>query len=769
MLPINYSEFRSELESGGLCPDEIFADGKIHRCGTAGKELAKDGAYTLHEEGFGWWKNYRTGQSGTWKQKGGNGFSLEQKKDIQLKMKQRKMEAHERAELAAGKAQSIWTKAPDCTEHPYLNAKGVKPCSGLKVINSDRLVVPVQNWDGKIISLQFISAEGEKRFLGGAKVAGGFFHIHGTGDLAYIVEGLATGLSVSEATGANVFCAFDCGNLKSVAQDVHSRHPECRIVLAGDNDCRTKGNPGLTKGREAAHAAGGKLALPSFPLGSVGTDFNDLAMIAGLDEVRRQLAEAQVVIATSPQASQTEAEIIDEELAKLTSPWPTLPPQALIGLAGEFVRLATENSEADPAAVLATFLVRFGIECGPASYFAVGDTRHYPRLFVVVIGNSSKARKGTSSTPVNRLFERVLDDYLPAMTSPGPLSTGEGLICKVRDPRQEWHVDRKSGEGAWVVIDPGENNKRLFVIDEEFASALKCIRREGNTLSTILRCFWDSGNCEPLTKQNKTKCTNAHVGIVTHITEAELLKLLSETETLSGFANRFLWVCARRTRFVPIPHPLDNKELLRLQETLFSSIQLANEGGEVIMDKETRELWVREYSDLTQDSPGLSGCVVNRGEAQVTRLALIYALLDGQRVIQAHHLTAALAMWKYAHDSALKIFGRGGDDPIQAQILNLLKKSPLSTTELHRRLGNHSKGLKNALAALLNSGRILKTEKPTGGARPQLIYSAANFANFANSPCSDSQSSQTSQDSHDKNPTDGSPRDSGDLPDQVEI
>ena len=60
-----------------------------------------------------------------------------------------------------------------------------------------------------------------------------------------------------------------------------------------------------------------------------------------------------------------------------------LDQNALHGLAGKVVNLATRNSEADPAAVLATFLTRFGVEVGPRPVLMVGDTKHYPRIFVV--------------------------------------------------------------------------------------------------------------------------------------------------------------------------------------------------------------------------------------------------------------------------------------------------------------------------------------------------------------------------------------------------
>lgn len=123
--------------------------------------------------------------------------------------------------------------------------------------------------------------------------------------------------------------------------------------------------------------------------------------------------------------------------------WPRFSWDACPGLLGDFVRLATRNSEADPAAVCITALVRFGAEVhsyggrsGLGPHFYIGETIHPPRLFAVICGNSSKARKGTSRHPMTKLLGRehcqpadlkAWGVALPARESGGPLSTGEGL------------------------------------------------------------------------------------------------------------------------------------------------------------------------------------------------------------------------------------------------------------------------------------------------------------------------------------------------------
>ena len=140
-------------------------------------------------------------------------------------------------------------------------------------------------------------------------------------------------------------------------------------------------------------------------------------------------------------------------------------------------------------------------------------------------------------------------------------------------------------------MDPGIDDKRLYIHDEEFASALSCMRREGNTLSTFLRCAWDNGTIDVLTKGAKTKTTNAHIGINSHITNRELHKKLNETEAFNGFANRFLFCCARRSKQVPFPLPINADKFAMLQKQMACILTEAHTFSEIIIGADAMFLW----------------------------------------------------------------------------------------------------------------------------------------------------------------------------------
>jgi hypothetical protein len=430
-----------------------------------------------------------------------------------------------------------------------------------------------------------------------------------------------------------------------------------------------------------------------------------------IDEVEKQFREA-------------DEQQPEEQLPRT---WPKLDPKALYGLAGKVVELATRSSEADPAAILATFLVRVAAEIGPDPHMWVGDSKHFSRIAAVIVGGSSKSRKGTSAKPIVRIFFHNDNGYIPSRTSPGPLSSGEGLVYAVRDEVKEWKlVDKNTNSMDWVVTDPGVKDKRLCVIDEEFGAALSCTKREGNTLSMIIRQAWDHGCIEPLTKSNRIKATGAHICIVTHITNAELQQKMHETEALNGFGNRILWVCARRQGLVPRPQPMPDHEVDVLHRQIIEIVRTAQSEGfkNIQFTGETWSLWEKVYPELSQDHQGLAGVIINRAEAQVVRLSMIYALLDEQNTVEPHHLDAALAFWKYCQDSALFIFGSREHDIVADKIVNALRDRDQSSTEIHALFQHHvsAERRNKALQDLISSGRVTSYKEPNEQGRPTIKY-----------------------------------------------
>ncbi len=396
--------------------------------------------------------------------------------------------------------------------------------------------------------------------------------------------------------------------------------------------------------------------------------------------------------------------------------WPKLGEEAVYGLAGRVANTVGPHTEADTAAVLFTLLSAVGNAIGRGSYVEVGADRHHAKVNVVVVGKTSKARKGMSWS-INRRLMHAADPAWEENRVLNGLSSGEGLIQAVRDPV----YGTKKGEE--VLLDSGEQDKRLFVMEQEFAGPLKVASREGNTLSPIARQAWDDVTLRTMTKNSPSKATESHVTICGHITQDELHRSLTQTESANGFANRFTWVLAKRSKALPFGGDLNKVNMAPLTKMLREAVDHGKGAGRIGWGDSARPVWEAVYEELSEGDPGLFGAVTSRSEAQVLRMALVYAVLDFSTTLEEPHLRAALAAWDYSRDSARYIFGDATGDEVADKALEELRRrreEGMTGTEIYRIWNGRRKKeqIQRALEYLRKLGRV-RAEKTETGGRPQ--------------------------------------------------
>ncbi len=267
-------------------PHELAAE-KFTRWGEDKKYWA-----IAHEWGI-YFGNWSTGEKRIWFTKAGQDMP---KQERQQKIAQAQEKITQ--ELAAGqeaqaiKAQNFISRLPKEGNSPYLERKHISSCGVL--FDGENLIIPMQDVAGKIWSFQRIFPNGDKRFLKDGKKKG-CFHLLGelnsTAELL-ICEGFATGASLHEATSLPVAIAFDAGNLDPVAQALLAKYPSLKLVVCGDDDKGKEPN----RGRQAAEAVALKhkcqVIFPNFSECSPKeppSDWNDLHILSGLEEVKKQL------------------------------------------------------------------------------------------------------------------------------------------------------------------------------------------------------------------------------------------------------------------------------------------------------------------------------------------------------------------------------------------------------------------------------------------------------------------------------------------------
>jgi hypothetical protein len=414
---------------------------------------------------------------------------------------------------------------------------------------------------------------------------------------------------------------------------------------------------------------------------------------------------------------------------EVSVPWPQLEAAAYYGLAGEIVRTIEPHTESDPVALLVQLLVMFGSAIGRTSYFPVEADRHYTNMDACLVGPTSKGRKGTSAGHPRRLLTAI--DPAWGKRVKGGLSSGEGIIWQVRDP-----VYGRNKKKEEICLDEGVDDKRLCVLETEFARGLAKTGQEGNVLSAVLRQAWDHGTLETLVSgrtKSPVNATHAHVSVIAHITTEELRRLLTETEAANGFGNRFLWVCTRRSKLLPeggmYPEDALRPLCARLKDALFAARQV----GQMCRSAEATQQWRVLYQALAEGYPGLVGALLARAEAQVLRLSCLYALLDGAATIDAAHLAAASALWRYCDASARYIFGTILGDPLADDIIRMLRQMAsdgMTRTEINNALGRNYKSaaLGRALDRLLQEGHARCTVEKTSGRPIERWFACASVS-----------------------------------------
>lgn len=290
--------FREAMANCGLVVDHIDTSGALVRV-DIDKPGDKAGWYVFH---LG---EISAGAFGSWKTELNEKWCSHDRRELtdaqsaeyarittEAKRKREKLKAELQA-AAKAKSSQIWSASDPVFVHSYLTKKQVQ-AHGLRQ-SRGKLVVPLRDENGELHNLQFISADGkEKKFLFGGRIEGLSHTIPGDGTFA-ICEGYSTGASIHQATGATVICAMNRINLLPVAKVVRAKCPNSQITICADNDRFTAGNPGITDATKAAKAISAKVVFPVFD-GLPGcddaelklTDFNDLAIVGGVEMVKQQ-------------------------------------------------------------------------------------------------------------------------------------------------------------------------------------------------------------------------------------------------------------------------------------------------------------------------------------------------------------------------------------------------------------------------------------------------------------------------------------------------
>jgi len=377
---------------------------------------------------------------------------------------------------------------------------------------------------------------------------------------------------------------------------------------------------------------------------------------------------------------------------------------AFYGLAGRVVRTIEPHTEADPAGLLLTFLAAFGAAVGRGPHAVADGAEHPARLDVLLVGPTAKGRKGTTWQQVRRPM-KVADPHFIEERILGGFGSGEALVDA-------------AAEG---------DDHRVFVLESEWGRLLAVGRREGATLSPLIRQAWDGDRLAVRSRAGKAVADGAHVCVLGHITADELRAKLLDVDVANGFANRHLFCEVRRSKLLPSGGNLDDSVVDELGREIRDALDQARKVGIMRRTPEADAKWERLYQVMADDDPGgLVAALIARDAPQVLRLSVAYALVDGSSRIDTPHLDAAWAVWRYCRASVASLFGERTGDVVADKLLDAARRAGpagLTTDDQHQALGRHTLAgrLKMARELLVANGLADVRRVETGGRPAEVL------------------------------------------------
>jgi hypothetical protein len=381
----------------------------------------------------------------------------------------------------------------------------------------------------------------------------------------------------------------------------------------------------------------------------------------------RRIADATVPSRAAPPSDDDR----DEATMAAHRNAPQPDPACLYGLIGEVARAGSEGTETNACAIAANFMAYLSCAIGRGVYLPIGNTRHHARLFCLHVGRSGRGRKGDAVSLVLRIDQalRAMDEAFTPQIHRGGLSSREGLVALMHDGYRQGRQDVPSIE-----------DKRLWVVESEFANVLHQGRRDGNTLSAALRDCWDGVDLKPATKSNRLYASDPHVCLSGAISPGELTGLMSTRELTNGFANRFLMIWAERARMLPFPKETPQAVVEHLacktRDVLaYLRADRHDERDHLRMELSPQAQWryAQFYrGELNDDlGDGVVGALLERRAPMLLRLAMLMALTELQTRIDAGHIDAAMAWIRHATASVRFVFVSAAEEAKLAQVLEL--------------------------------------------------------------------------------------------------
>lgn len=351
------------------------------------------------------------------------------------------------------------------------------------------------------------------------------------------------------------------------------------------------------------------------------------------------------------------------------------PVEAWHGWFADYRDLYAPTTEAAHQFHLAAALTIVASTIGRRARLDVGDGL-YPNVYALILGPSGSSRKDSA--------------IKPAISMPAIWQASRGAMAV---PFFSVARDVSSAEGLVKTLQ--DNPTSLVYLSEINALLLNARRKGTSTILDKLIEAWDA----PVVLENNSKlapgrAVHPTLSVISAGQPGRFADMIGDEDIFSGFANRWLYVPGVGGDLIDVQGSVPAADTVRLYQEIADRVRTLGEDTRFPFDSDALAMnrdWYRAMRgsmgrDEAEDS------MRQRHQTIAHKVALIYAVTDGSRQVEAQHLAAAIALIEWSWENVrryMQSWGVGPTQKLERRIIDLLENGgPMTRRQLQRACSN---------------------------------------------------------------------------------
>lgn len=374
----------------------------------------------------------------------------------------------------------------------------------------------------------------------------------------------------------------------------------------------------------------------------------------------------------------------------------------------------SETTEAPDEYLWPAYMLAAGLMVGRSAYkgHELGH-RTYPNLYAVLVGPSGKSRKTTAYSTCRRIVHRCDESVVFC----DGVSSGAALVEFLAPSEAETGPD-----GRLTMIRRAARTRGLLSAGEVSSLLLKG-RQDGSrdVIPRLVEAYDCPETLENRTRSKPVRAEEPFLSFFGGTTPEWFRRDLAIDDVRGGLAGRICYFLGKRKPAIP-DQPPPNAVALRVAERALLTIRDAHATDRAYeftpAARSLWEDWYRAEYGRAYENPIL-GAVAARLHTNATKIALLFAVLDGAASIDAEHVAAATDFANYQRDVQRAIFTAFGESDraaLERRVVETIRRrGPLPTWGLRQWIRNvPADDLKKSIAGLSGVGEIVELRTRSG-------------------------------------------------------